>query len=379
VSANFDFITDEQLRAALEADYAELTICIEGEAWKAALVISGSIVEALLVDYLITSGQKKPDPLKMELGALIERCQNAGALSSRAADLSSVVRSYRNLIHPGRLVRLKETYSEDDATVAYTLVGMITREIADKQEEVRGLTAEQIASKFFGDETALAIAPHLLQDVRPDQLERFLITVLPERLVNKDLLSLEELLDQGREDAISGLYRAAFDIAPTRVRRAATKKLVSVLKEGTTSVVQAYEDRLFIATDLQYVVTRDRPMVIAHLLSRISTDVASVPTVPTVRATKGITKYLNGNETSKYAHGVLRVVAYTNNVDDAHAVSGQLVSEFYNYLPDEQREPFRKAVDRWIPFLEQKGLGERVAIIKSTKSQIAFTDDDIPF
>ena len=92
MAADFDFITDERLRSALEADYAELQLCIDSAAWKAALVMSGSIVEALLVDYLITSGQKRPDPLKMELAALIEKCRSIGALSSRAADLSSVVR-----------------------------------------------------------------------------------------------------------------------------------------------------------------------------------------------------------------------------------------------------------------------------------------------
>ena len=377
MAADFDFITDERLRSALEADYAELQLCIDSAAWKAALVMSGSIVEALLVDYLITSGQKRPDPLKMELAALIEKCRSIGALSSRAADLSSVVRSYRNLIHPGRLVRLNEVYSEDDATVANTLVSMITREIADKQEEARGLTAEQIASKFFGDKTAFAIATHLLQDVQPDQLERLLITVLPGRLVNANL-SFAEIIDTDRETVISNLYRAAFNVAPARVRRAAMKKFVAVLKEGTTSVVQAYEDKFFIAIDLQYVTARDRPMVIAHLLPRVTGG--SLPSMHTIRTTEGITKYLNSFEVLKYSQSLFRVVAYDENPDVANAVSTHLVNEFYEYLPSDQKETLRTHVDAWIPFLEEKGLSDRVAIMRSIKSQIAeVIDDDIPF
>jgi hypothetical protein len=67
--------------------------------------------------------------------------------------LSTVIRSYRNLIHPGRALRLKETYTAEDAKVAGTLVDIILREVAAKQEQVRGLTAEQITS------TSRAIAP----------------------------------------------------------------------------------------------------------------------------------------------------------------------------------------------------------------------------
>lgn len=90
---DFDFITDEKLRAALRADYREMTACVANEAWKAVYVLAGSLVEAILVDYLQTSGHNSPDPLKMTLGELITAAKSAGArrkrLSSRLLSRSS--------------------------------------------------------------------------------------------------------------------------------------------------------------------------------------------------------------------------------------------------------------------------------------------------
>jgi len=64
----FDFVTEPSFRASLESDYRELIRCLEGGAWKAVHVLAGSVVEAILGDYLIgIDYQKKTgkDPLKM--------------------------------------------------------------------------------------------------------------------------------------------------------------------------------------------------------------------------------------------------------------------------------------------------------------------------
>src|SRR6185312_10967285 len=109
--ANFDFISDQQFKASLLADYGEMLKSLESGAWKSVHVLAGSAVEAILVDYLLTTDYQKrkgSDPLKMDLAGAIAACKDEGVLSEKAADLSSVVRGYRNLIHPGRVIRLKE-------------------------------------------------------------------------------------------------------------------------------------------------------------------------------------------------------------------------------------------------------------------------------
>ena len=108
---NFDFITSKEFRESLESDYNEMRSCVEAQAWKSVQVLAGSIVESLLIDYLSSTpnaNRSKKDPLKLDLSEAITICREEKVLSERASDLCSVVRSYRNLIHPGRMVRLEE-------------------------------------------------------------------------------------------------------------------------------------------------------------------------------------------------------------------------------------------------------------------------------
>lgn len=49
---NFDFISDDNFRNILQRDFEELNKCIEIKASKSVLILSGSIIEAILTDYL---------------------------------------------------------------------------------------------------------------------------------------------------------------------------------------------------------------------------------------------------------------------------------------------------------------------------------------
>jgi hypothetical protein len=106
----FDFISDANFRTSLISDYRELTRCLDTSAWKAVHILAGSVVEAILTDHLMATDYQKrtgKDPLKMDLAGIISACKEENVITDRTADLSSVVRSYRNLIHPGRMIRLR--------------------------------------------------------------------------------------------------------------------------------------------------------------------------------------------------------------------------------------------------------------------------------
>lgn len=141
--ADFNFITVPELRQSLESDYRELRACLKAEAWKAVHVLSGSIVEAILIDAL--SETTDPAALyRMDLGQLISSAKDRGFLPDEAVDLSTVIRKYRNLIHPGRVKRLEKTVDRSGAVVAAEVVEIITREVAKKKQETYGFTAEQL-------------------------------------------------------------------------------------------------------------------------------------------------------------------------------------------------------------------------------------------
>src|SRR6185437_2705492 len=138
-SSMFDFIVIPEFREALEADYAEMQRCAQVKAWKSVHVLAGSIAEALLIDYLAaTSHATRPskDPLRFDLAQAVDVCKNEGLLTQRSADLTSVLRSYRNLIHPGRVIRLAEEQpTESSATIALKLVSIIAAQVEAKRSE----------------------------------------------------------------------------------------------------------------------------------------------------------------------------------------------------------------------------------------------------
>src|SRR5947207_1342399 len=108
---DFDFINGSDLRESLEHDYTELQNAFNARAWKSVHVLSGSIIEAVLVDFLLAtpnSSRTTRDPLRMEFAELIDVCHAEGPLTDRTNHLCALIRSYRNLIHPGRAIRLGE-------------------------------------------------------------------------------------------------------------------------------------------------------------------------------------------------------------------------------------------------------------------------------
>jgi len=118
IVANFTFIIVPELRQCLESDYKELRACLKAEAWKAVHVLAGSIVEAVLIDALGSAGV---DPKRLEsesLAGLISLAKDNSIVDDEAVDLSTVIRKYRNLIHPGRTKRLAKTPDRSGAIVA---------------------------------------------------------------------------------------------------------------------------------------------------------------------------------------------------------------------------------------------------------------------
>lgn len=268
----FDFITDPELRQALKDDYRELTIAIEHELWKAAHVLSGSIIEAVLVDYLLDVGKTQPDPRQMTLDALVDAAHAEGVLSEKAASLSVVVRHYRNLIHPGRILRLQDHVDREGASVAASLVRMIVREVAEKRTLIYGLTADQLLTKFEDDPLAPSIASHLLADVKEQELERLLCEAIPKRFVQDMTTRMLDDDDFAILDRLKALYREALQTAPEEVQTRTVMNFITVLREGAGYEVETLEEDLFQAKDLEYVDEEHRGIVIAHLLSRVDNE-----------------------------------------------------------------------------------------------------------
>lgn len=371
----FDFITDEELRGSLASDYKELQACLSTGAWKAAHVLSGSIVEALLVDYLLRIQYSKKDPLKMTLEALVDAGLSAGVLSEKTSDLSSVIRGYRNLIHPGRVLRLGETVDEEGARIADALVSLIVREVSAKQAQVHGLTAEQLLGKFEGDPSALAISDHLLRDVQPHELERLLINVLPERYF---VLSEGDILEDDTHDVLSRLgrlYVEAYKAAPETVQQKVAKRYVTVLKQEAGWRVSGYDNHFFKGYLLEHLGDSDRKLVKDHFRSRISEG--SMP-AELIEAYEGLSGYLRPGEVNRFFDPLIRTLSYARAGEILTAAASRIEDEYRLYTPEDLQERVLLRLEGWTDFHIENDRPEAAERTKNLWLQLGGTDD-IPF
>lgn len=369
----FDFVIAQDFKAALESDYREMQLAREAGAWKAVHVLAGSIAEAILIDYVMGTdipARMQIDLLKVDLGGAIKLCREEGILSERAATLSDVIRGYRNLIHPGRAIRLGETVDEKSAVVAVALVEMIADEVGKSRAATKGNTAEQLLSKIEHDISAVPIARHLLQEMPIEEQLRLLRRVIPDRF-----LAVVRGAETGSLAAIGGLYRAAYDAAPLPEQKAATETFLRVLREDDEAVVGAYETALFRARDLVHLTKQERTMVKVHILARLRASA----TVELMEATKGISRFLTLEELAAVVDVVVAQIAYASD-QSLKTAARELLHDVYANESTTADKAMLARLDSWIALL-RSNKHPSLRAIEAVKAQYAVATelDELPF
>ncbi|HVJ35191.1 MAG TPA: hypothetical protein VND94_18920 [Terriglobia bacterium] len=117
------FISDQDFRDLLRLDISSAMRALSNGEWKAATVISGSIIEALLLwklksdepkantaaQVLVANGSlsRKPDSQldRWTLHELIETAAHLNMIGANTAASARLAKDFRNLIHPGKAIR----------------------------------------------------------------------------------------------------------------------------------------------------------------------------------------------------------------------------------------------------------------------------------
>jgi hypothetical protein len=114
------FITDPDLRADLHRDIGEVNRALQNKEWKSATVLTGSLVEAMLLwalqnkktlldlQAVATSGKAVNSLSALEtwgLADLIPLARGANLISESTKNIATECKNFRNLIHPGRAAR----------------------------------------------------------------------------------------------------------------------------------------------------------------------------------------------------------------------------------------------------------------------------------
>lgn len=151
-TADLMFIKDDEFKERLRIDIGAVRHAVCNGDWKAATVLSGSVIEALLLWALQQMNQadvttainiliqkktiSKPDPNleKWDLYYFKEVATEAGLIKKDSASLVDLTREYRNLIHPGRAQRLK---MKCDRATAYTAIAALDKVVDDLTDKFR--------------------------------------------------------------------------------------------------------------------------------------------------------------------------------------------------------------------------------------------------
>jgi len=309
----FDFIADDTFRDCVASDYRELLAAQAAGAWKSVVVMAGSIVEAVLVDYLLSSGacgKTEDQLLKMELGPLIELCKNDGVLSERTTQLSTVIKNYRNLIHAARVKRLGEKVNEESANIAESLLKMVIDEVSAKQIEAYGHTAEQVVAKIFKDQNGfLSVFPSLLPRVHAKEKRKLLLNLLPFHYdsLNDEFSSLTAtntatntcLLKTwtAKHYCVIECYRLTHASCEESLKAEAVNAYLQILKFGDENKRRNYEHAFFRAAHLRY--ANDpiaKRTIISHLFSMMESSFDDTM----VRCTSGVAAFVDADNQDEH-------------------------------------------------------------------------------
>lgn len=295
MTQSFDFITSEELRTSLIQDMNEINVCHSNSAWKAVHVLSGSVIEALLIDTLIAEKHvTETNGHRLTLARAIDRSQNEGIISQKSKDLASVVRCYRNLIHPGYLARTGEQYNKETAEISKSLVSIIISEVEKRRKNSLGYTGEQIANKLYSDPTARSILSHLLKSVSENELIRLMTEVLPYELENS--CSQEFPPPEHLDNAYQGCFHAAFEKANDDSKEKVTEWFVKLIKEEGNSSLLDFAIGMFRISYLENSEDENKDVVKKYLLHKLKER----PTLGMLESLRGVGVLLQSDEVSAF-------------------------------------------------------------------------------
>ena len=103
ILSHLQIVKQHFIREVIEGDLSEIDVCINAGAYKSALILSGSVLEGVLLDWL--SEIDKVDYInskthKKMLGEIISELKQSQHLTAYLIDAAFKISGYRNIVHP---------------------------------------------------------------------------------------------------------------------------------------------------------------------------------------------------------------------------------------------------------------------------------------
>jgi hypothetical protein len=129
-TTKLSFIQDRELRESIRNDVGAAGRAVNNAEWRAATVLAGATIEALLLWKLREQDRDQPDSDldRWTLHQYIEEAARLELIKEDTAKAAKLAQNFRNLIHPGRAARLGQ---KCDRGTAHSTFGALHHVIDD--------------------------------------------------------------------------------------------------------------------------------------------------------------------------------------------------------------------------------------------------------
>jgi hypothetical protein len=133
------FITEDAFRETVRNDVSTANSAFHNGEWKAATVLAGSAIEALLLWKIQSVGasavaslpnKPKGPPENWDLSGYINVAKDLNVIKANTAAQAELAKFFRNLIHPGRAVRKSQVCDRGTALAALAALEFVVRDFS---------------------------------------------------------------------------------------------------------------------------------------------------------------------------------------------------------------------------------------------------------
>lgn len=355
---NFDFVTDSRFKDLLLRDYQELKVCLDNKSSKAVLILSGSIIEASLVEYFlqnIPTGKTEADLLKMTLGPLIDLAEAEGLLTSTEKKLASVIQDYRNLIHPGRQIRKSEKYDYETASIANSLVTITLNAIINKQQASTFFTAQEIIDKLKYDWSFRTIYSKVILKLKHTERNKLFDLLLSYEMEDKEkwgAFMREGIIQQYEVHDLFNIKPLVADLKPLLQPDIIINKLTELVTEiQKGDQLKAFAFFNFLHEDIDKLPNDEQEMIAIYFLSIFSNVLEKCNELSSEKTYSTIGKYIKTADGIK-AFNKFTVFCIVHFDKKSISYAMDVYEQAFNSLQDVQKDEVRNAA---YDFMFKKG------------------------
>lgn len=365
----FEFIGDKTFQEIIERDYQELEICLKNNAIKSVLVLSGSIIEAMLIEYFqqfTPNGYTINQFNLMSLKDLIDLAEKENVLSNKEKNLADVIKDYRNLIHPGKEIRKAEKFNQDTAQIAVTLVNMILKAVQDKYSNAYGYTSKEILNKIINDYSFRTLYEKVILKLNQTERVKLFNELVKLDMSNKAIWPCFTMIPTIEYSLMEFHYSKPFllglkPLVPTSIVDTYLKQLIKEIESGDVekalSLYNLFHEEIYLLPDDEI------ETIVVYMFSMFSNIFQMVNDLVEEKTFSTIGKYISGVNTKKALEDFTKFCFNNFTNEDSMAKQFDLFEQVFNSLKESDKSDLQVYMNKLVSSSSKLTENQKLAFI----------------